>query len=274
MTKTTAQSIITSFEAWSPQELAMVKDQKRIGLQVGSLQQPVKHVMVALDVLEPVVDEAIAHDVDLIIAHHPLIFQAVQHVDTDTAYGRAIQKCLRHNITVYAAHTNLDAAEGGVNDLLAEAIGLENIDVFVPAAEVGGQNPRKTGFGRVGTLAQPMTLSDFAEKIKQVFDLDGLRVVGDLSASVYHVALLGGDGNSFMNEAIRQGVDVYLTGDAYYHTAHDAWMEGLNLIDPGHNVEKVMKKGVARFLEREIAAQQWDVNVSMSEIHTDPFKFL
>lgn len=368
------QALIEAFEGWAPKKLAIGSDQEKIGLQIGTLSKSVHTVMITLDVLESVVDEAIENEVDLIVAHHPLIFQPLKKIDTASVHGRIIQKCLKHDITVYAAHTNLDVADGGVNDLMAEALGLENTEVLVPTFErelrklavfvpeshaeavrealgnsgagyVGNyshctfnsegtgtflpkegtqpfigetgklekvrevkietvfpaelqskvikkmtdahpyeevaydiyklQNQGEVkGLGRIGMLKKEMVLSDFAEYVKQAFDVKGVRVVGDLNDKVKKVALLGGDGNKFMSAARFKGADVFVTGDVYYHTAHDAWMDGLKVVDPGHNVEKVMKEGVRRFLARWIEQKQSDTRVIVSETHTDPFQFL
>jgi dinuclear metal center YbgI/SA1388 family protein len=124
------QSIIQLLEEWMPKYLAMEDD--RIGLQIGTLQKPVKKVMVTLDVLENVVDEAIEHQVDLIISHHAIIYKALKHLRTDLPAGRIYEKLLKHDIAVYVAHTNFDSAEGGMNDLFAERLGLQNTEVLSP----------------------------------------------------------------------------------------------------------------------------------------------
>ncbi|HEX7064293.1 MAG TPA: Nif3-like dinuclear metal center hexameric protein [Bacillales bacterium] len=368
------QALIQAFEQWVPKDFAIDNDRKKIGLQIGSLNKPVKTVMVALDVLESVVDEAIENHVDLIVAHHPLIFHPLQKIDTTTAQGRIIEKCIKNDITVYAAHTNLDVAKGGVNDLMAEALGLKDTQVLVPTNEsklkklvvfvpkehadgvrqalgdVGagyignyshctfnssgtgtfmpqeGTNPyigttgkleqadevkietiipaelqsrairamikahpyeeaaydlypldnqgEVSGVGRIGVLAEEMTLKAFAEHVKEAFQVEGLRVVGNLEDKVKKVAVLGGSGDDYMANARFKGADVYVTGDVYYHVAHDAWMEGLNVVDPGHNVEKVMKEGVRRFLSDFIKKKHYDTEVLSSQVHTDPFQFM
>ena len=116
-------------EQWAPKSLAYEWD--NVGLQVGSYNKPVKKVMITLDVLEPVVDEAIENHVDLIIAHHPLLFKSIKQINTDTPAGRVMEKLIKHDITVYAAHTNLDAAEGGVNDMLCDRLGVDDREVLV-----------------------------------------------------------------------------------------------------------------------------------------------
>lgn len=364
--------VIQLFERFAPKHLAM--DGDPIGLQIGTLNKPIHNVMAALDVLEEVVDEAIEQNVDLIIAHHPPLYRAVKHIATDQAQGRIIEKCIKHDIAVYAAHTNLDIAQGGVNDWLAEALGLEDVEVLVPTYEealkklvvyvpethaaavraaignagaghignyshctfnsrgigtflpqegaqpfIGQQGTlekveevrietvfpaplqkkviaamlkahpyeevaydvyplenkgRFWGLGRIGRLPREMTMGEFAEHVKTAFAVPKVRVVGKLQDVVRKVAVVGGDGNKYIWHAKTSGADVYVTGDLYYHVAHDAKALGLNIVDPGHNVEKVMKQGVARFLEREFAKQKWDVGVYASQVHTDPFQFV
>ncbi|MED3716119.1 Nif3-like dinuclear metal center hexameric protein [Geobacillus thermodenitrificans] len=364
--------VIQLFEQLAPKSLAMEGD--RIGLQIGTLNKPVKKVMVALDVLEDVIAEAIDQQVDLIIAHHPPLYRPLKQLLTDDGHGRMIAACVKHDIAVYAAHTNLDVAAGGLNDWLAEALGLHETTVLVPtytealkklvvyvptshaeavraaigdagAGHIGryshctfnsrgigtflpeeGAQPfigeqgrleeveevrietivpaslerqvieamlaahpyeevaydiypldnegRRFGLGRIGRLPQPVTLRAFAEQVKTAFSVPAVRVVGRLDDLVQTVAVLGGDGNKFVAAAASAGADVYVTGDVYYHTAHDAQALGLHLVDPGHNVEKVMKQGVARYLTAELTKRQWEAEVIVSNVHTDPFQFV
>src|SRR5690625_2046805 len=116
-------------ESWAPKNLAY--DWDNVGLQVGSYNRPVKRVMITLDVLESVVDEAIAKKTDLIIAHHPLLFKSLKQINIDTPVGRTIYKLIENNITVYAAHTNLDIAQGGVNDMLFDQLKINPKDYLV-----------------------------------------------------------------------------------------------------------------------------------------------
>lgn len=367
-----AQRIIQFIEEFAPKHLAMEGD--RIGLQIGTLQKKVKKVMVALDILEEVVDEAIAEGVDLLVAHHAVIFQPLKQIRTDLPAGRIIEKLIKHDIAVYIAHTNLDTAPGGINDWLVEALGLQEVEllqegyqqklkklvVFVPEThveevrvaistagagwignyshctfstngtgtflpqdgtqpfigEVGRlekveevrletivpegiqgkvikamlkshpyeevaydlypleQKGETFGIGRVGKLPTPLSLQDFALQIKETFALTGIRVVGPLDRPVQKIAVLGGDGNRYVQSAIFRGADVLVTGDVYYHTAQDAMMAGLSIIDPGHNVEKVMKEGIKKVLENRMKAEGLTTCVLASKIHTDPFTFL
>lgn len=120
----TVGQIVKWMDEWAPPSLAEPDD--KIGLLIGSMSESVTRVAVALDVTEQVADEAIERGAQLIIAHHPIIFRPLRAIRTDRADGRLMKKLLQHNIAVFAAHTNLDVAAGGVNDLLADAIGIRN----------------------------------------------------------------------------------------------------------------------------------------------------
>lgn len=119
-----------------------------------------------------------------------------------------------------------------------------------------------------------MTLKEFALFVKDKLDVNGVRMVGDADSMVKKVAVLGGDGNKYIHHAKRKGADVYVTGDLYFHVAHDAMMLGLNVVDPGHYAEKIMKEGVTRKLTSMCNDKKFDVNIFVSETDTNPFTFL
>lgn len=366
------QTIIQIFEQWVSKAYAEPDD--KIGLQLGTLNKPVQTVLTALDVTEEVVDEAIAAGADLIIAHHAIIFRPLKTLRTDTPAGRIYEKCIKHDIAVYIAHTNLDVAPGGINDMMADALGLENrtfleevvedplckLVVYVPeshreavsnalfaagAGHIGkyshcsfrtegtgtflpgeGTNPyigsagklehtpeirvetvipesllkkavaamikahpyeeaaydiyplrlpgTKHGLGRVGSLPEPVTLAELCERVKRAFDVPVVRAVGDPGRLINKAAVLGGSGSKFVRSALFAGADVLITGDIDYHTAQDALADGIALIDPGHNIEKIMKQGVADRLAKDLAAQKLDVRVIASRVNTEPFRFV
>lgn len=128
MKEVNGHQIIQLFESWVPKSFAL--DEDPIGLQIGRLNQTISNVLVTLDVTEEVVLEAIEKNCQLIIAHHPPLFVPLKHVRTDLPTGKVVELCIKHDIAVYAAHTNLDVAPGGVNDLLADALQLEHIHVL------------------------------------------------------------------------------------------------------------------------------------------------
>lgn len=127
------EHIIRLFEEWIPPHLAMEGD--RIGLQVGTLRKEVKKVMLALDITPEVAEEAVRQHVDLIIAHHAVIFHPLETLRTDTAKGKLYEKLVKHDVAVYIAHTNWDVAPGGVNDVLSEKLALKETRPLVPVHE-------------------------------------------------------------------------------------------------------------------------------------------
>lgn len=121
-------TIFNALEKWAPKHLAYEWD--NVGLQVGSNTERTTKVLVTLDVTESVVDEAIKNEANLIIAHHPLLFKPLQQINTHSLKGNIIQKLIKHHITVYAAHTNLDLADGGVNDLIFDRLSLNKKEIL------------------------------------------------------------------------------------------------------------------------------------------------
>ncbi|MEK3934172.1 Nif3-like dinuclear metal center hexameric protein [Sporosarcina sp. FSL W7-1349] len=372
MKQVNGYEIITLFETWSPKRFAMEGDP--VGLHIGQLNRLVQKVLVTLDVNEQVVDEAIEQGANLIIAHHPPLFRPVKTIWTDTPQGRMIEKCIKHDVSVYAAHTNLDVAPGGVNDMLASKLGLVGTEVmeptisdplyklavfcpdshadklrealaqagagaigdyagcsftsmgigrFTPAegadpfiGEVGkgeeveeqrievvmpgplrtkvlkamlaahpyeepaydffvlDQRTNEYGLGRVGKLQQPMSLEQFTQHVKASLQVPMVRFVGELDKKIEKVAVLGGDGNKYIYAAKRKGADALVTGDLYYHVAHDAESMGLAVVDPGHNVEKVMIEGVAEYMRAACEQAGYAVEFLQSRISTEPFRFI
>ena len=372
MKKVNGHEIISLFEQWSPKRFA--EDWDPVGLHIGQLNRPVEKVIVTLDVNEAVVDEAIEKGANLIIAHHPPIFRPMKHIWTDTPQGRLIEKCIKNDISVYAAHTNLDVAPGGVNDLLASRLGLKDIQVMEPTisdplyklavfcpveqadelrevlasagagaigdyvgcsftsvgtgrftpsngadpfiGEVGkleevaeerievvlpgplrtkvlkamlaahpyeepaydffvlDQRTEEYGLGRVGTLPETMELKEFAQFVKKALDVPAVRIVGDSLKPVHKIAVLGGSGSKYIRAAKRKGADVFVTGDMDFHSAQDAELMDLAIVDPGHHVEKVMIEGVAQYLEQACQEKGYAVTFINSEIDTEPFQFI
>ncbi|MDU0331890.1 MULTISPECIES: Nif3-like dinuclear metal center hexameric protein [Paenibacillus] len=366
------QTVVQYMEQLAPKHVAMEGD--KIGLQLGSLQKEIRNVLVALDVNEEVVDEAIALEADLIVAHHAIIYRPLAHLQSDTPMGKVYEKLIKNDIAVYIAHTNLDVTDGGMNDWMAEVLGIESADsledvhtdnlyklvVFVPkdhhepvlqsmlnagAGHIGNyshcsfniegfgtfkpgegtdpyigsqgklerveevrietvvphslrskviqamlkQHPyeevaydlypmdlkgRTFGLGRVGKLTEPVTLRDFVQRVKERLDVPMVRVVGDLDRPIRKAAVLGGSGGRYWKSAQFRGADVLVTGDVDYHTAQDAWMAGVAIIDPGHNAEKIMKPRVAAWLTEKLNEGKYATRVHASQVNTEPFRFM
>ena len=185
-----------------------------------------EHILVALDITEAVADEAIAENCQLIVSHHPVMnckWLPVQTVRQDTPQGHLLLKILRSGLSAICMHTNLDVAPGGVNDALAAALGLED----------PGPLGDPEGLCRMGTLASPMPLQEFAKHVCRALQANGVRYAGD-SGPVRKVAVGGGACGNYEDAAIAAGCDVFVTSDLSYHQFLDAAGKGIRLIDAGH----------------------------------------
>ncbi|KRM72691.1 Nif3-like dinuclear metal center hexameric protein [Lacticaseibacillus brantae] len=261
-----AQTIVNQFETFAPQSLAVPGDP--IGWQLGDPNQEVNTILTTLDVRPEVVEEAIARGAEMIFAHHPAMFRPAKNLVETNPQNAMYAELLRHHIAVYAAHTNLDRAQGGMNDWLASALGLEHV---VPFIETGDE----AQMGRIGQLAKSMSLADFVAQVKTAFNVAGLRVIAnDLDRSISRVAILGGDGGKFYLDAKAAGADVYVTGDVYYHTGHDMLAADLPVIDPGHHIEQIMKQKVADQLNHWSDQNHWHIKAVVSQLSTDPYRFM
>jgi putative NIF3 family GTP cyclohydrolase 1 type 2 len=133
---------------------------------------------------------------------------------------------------------------------------------------------RSFGLGRVGKLTEPMKLGTLANRVKEAFNVPAARIVGDPEREVRKVAVLGGAGAKYVRHALFAGADVLVTGDIDYHSAHDALAAGLAIIDPGHNIEKIMKPRIADWLTRELSERKYTTVAIASAIETEPFRFV
>ena len=265
-----AKELVIRFLKFAPVQIAVKGDP--IGLQLGSLDAPVHKIMTTLDVRPKVVDEAIRRHVDFIFAHHPVMFHPARNLDLSVPQNRMYAKILRHHITVYAAHSNLDSANGGMNDWLADRIHLRNVQGLVP---MGHYHHHSYFMGRIGTLKQPVSVLKFAKQCKRDFHVGGLRLVTQQPQKlIQRVAILGGSGDEFYPDAVKKGAQVYVTGDVYYHTAHDMLAHGLSVVDPGHHIEAICIQHLAQLFEKWNRRYQWNVQIVTSDVNTDPFTFI
>ena len=205
------------------------EDWDNVGLLVGDDTREVKRVFLALDLTEPVLEEAIEAHADMILTHHPMIFSGIKKINNHSFTGRKVLNLIRHNMVYYAMHTNYDVM--GMADLSADYLKLSDTQVLSVTENING---KEEGFGRVGILPEPMTLAKCAQYVKKCNRLNDVRVYGNLECIVKKAAICTGSGKSMIREAIAAGADVYITGDIDYHTGIDTVAEGLPLIDAGH----------------------------------------
>lgn len=224
------QVVMDALERIAPHHLA--EDWDNPGLLVGSPERQVSRILVALDVSDIVVRQAVHEGAEMIVAHHPLLFKSIKKIRTDEPLGYRLQVLLQHDIAVAAAHTNLDIACGGVNDVLAEAIGLSKLSSFVITQQ--GESGETESLGRIGSLPQPMAIRDFAEQVREALPTEHVRFVDAGDRPVRKVALCSGAGAEFVDRAAMMGADAYVTGDVRYHDAQRAAELGMHVIDAGH----------------------------------------
>ena len=260
------EHLIERYELFCPQELSVEGDIS--GLQLGSFDQSVSRVMIALDIREQTVAEAIDKEIDLIIVKHAPIFRPLKDL-VDNPQNRLLLDLVKHDIAVYVSHTNIDVVPGGLNDWFCELLEVTDT-TYLSETQTG------YGIGRVGHI-EPQTLEQLARRIKATFGLDSVRLVSykeDQQQLLECLAICGGSGQSFYPEAIKKGAQVYVTGDIYYHTAQEMLTQGLLAIDPGHHIEALFVDRVAQLFNLWKEAEGWDVTILPSQANTNPFYHL
>lgn len=247
--------------------VALQMDFDNAGFLVGRAGQSVHQVLVALDVIQPVIREAKERGAQLIVSHHPVIWGGAKSVTDQTLTGRRLLELIENRISVICAHTNLDAVSGGVNDALALRLGLSEIGQLHQDG-VDGQG-RAYGIGRTG-LVPKQNLYDFAQAVKELLGARGVRLV-DGGKPVRRVAVGGGACGGMLADAIAAGCDTFVTADVKYDSFLDAKALGLNLIDAGHfPTEQV----VCPVLRDWIAQRFPQLSVEVSKRHQEIFSYL
>lgn len=244
----------------APKELAQSWD--NVGLLVGDPQQHVRRILVALDITQGVVEEAVSGSYDLIVAHHPVMnctWHPVQSIRDDDAQGHLLLTMIRNGIAGICMHTNLDSAQQGVNDVLTKALDLEEIDLL-----------SEDGIGRVGVLPVPMELPDFAALVKSRLGANGVRYASGGTA-VHRVAVGGGACGEYVCKALEKGCDTFVTADLKYHDFQQAETLQCNLIDAGHfPTEDVICLPVVRWLSEHFV----DLHVDKSQTHREIIQYV
>ena len=262
----TVADILAFIESVAPVYMKM--DWDNVGLLCGRRDKKVMKILVALDPFRNVIAEAIEEKADLIVTHHPLIFRdPLMAVNEDTEAGRCILTLIENGIAAINAHTNLDLAPGGINDVLAQTLGLHNITVINPEG-VDAQN-RPYGLLRCGTVSGEISLQAFLTGVKEKLNCDGLRYV-DSGKPVRKVAVGGGSCADGMLEALEAGCDTFVTADVKYNQFRTAFELGLNLIDAGHFHTENPTMPV---LCDKLQAAFPEVEVKLSANHSDCMKF-
>jgi len=239
-----------------------------VGMLVGFCDKEVTRIVTALDITDEVIDEAIQFGAELIVSHHPLIFDSLKRVTDDDYVGRRIIKMISNGISAICLHTNLDTADGGVNDALMEALGAKVTELAAPH----GTHPDGTEYGitRVGCLDAPIDMQSFLIRTKQALKANGLRY-HDSGKPVYKIGACGGAGGGDMEKAVSMGCDTYITADVKYDTFLWARQNGVNLIDADHFCTENV---VVPVLYETLKSQFPEIEVSISKLHSQTAQFI
>ncbi len=242
------EDFVAVMEELAPPERALAFD--NVGLLIGPEKREIKRVLVALDCTAQTALEAAEAGAQLLLTHHPVFFHGVKHIlpdDPDTAGAYTL---IRNGVGLYAAHTNLDAAAGGVNDALAEAIGVTGVELLPPE-----------NLGRIGQLAESVELREYARRIEASLHAV-VRVCGDGGRQITRVALVGGAGGDAVLDAARAGADALVTGECNHHHALAAMQLGLCVIEAGHyETERVVLPKLIERLQRRTNDVQYSLTL-------------
>ncbi len=239
---TKLQTVCQFLDSFAPLRLAEEWD--NVGLLVGDRQSDVKNVMTCLTVTPDSVAEAIDESADLIVAHHPLPFKATKRVTTDSTAGKMLWDLIGQQIAIYSPHTAFDSAAAGINQQLADAIGVADAQPLRPFDD----DPDSLGSGRVGKLASAEPVTEIADRLKTFLRLPSVRVTGQINRIARKVAVGCGSGAEFLAAAKRAGCDMFVTGEANFHACLEAEASDITLLLVGHYASE-------RFAVEQLATQ-------------------
>ena len=244
----TVREVVSVINEIAPFELAEEWD--NVGLLQGSQCAEVRNILVALDITDAVAEEAKEKDCQLIVTHHPFMFKPIHRLTDETREGRLMLKLAAFGIAHIAAHTNLDAASGGVNDTLIRAAGAVNI--------------RGEGCLRVGDL-EPVSFGELCAFVRQQLDAQ-IRTYGDPDRMVHILGCCSGSGSEWYREAMQLGADCFLTGEVRHNIALDALSDGCLMIEAGHyETERIICPVLSETLQKRLNELQFGVSVFWSD---------
>lgn len=255
------RSVIDIMEEIAPQELMMDFDNS--GLQCGDVDMEVQGILLALDCTDAVVDEALRLGANVIITHHPLIFHPIKKVDKSNRVGRLLLRLIENRIGLFAAHTNLDIADGGICDELAGMFGMTGVEKVDMTTE-------QDGYARVGDIV-PRTVAELAADAKEKLNAKYVRYTGDSGRVVSRLCVASGSGSSCFGKALEMGAECVISGDIKHDVALDFPAMGLDIIDAGHfATENIILPRLLRHLQSGLDSIKY-ITVQIAETSVDAF---
>ncbi|MDD2258913.1 MAG: Nif3-like dinuclear metal center hexameric protein [Bacilli bacterium] len=259
------KDVISYLDNRFPIELASEFDYPRVGFNIGNINQELSSVMLSLDLTKDVILEACNLGCNLIITHHSYLFDPLYKIDFEANKGQIIGLLYKNKVSVYSMHTNFDVGKGGVNDTLAKMIGIKNIKVI-------NNEIKANNFLRYGEIEE-ISFDNLIKKVKSVFNLTGVRAVGNMNDIIKSVGIVGGSGGhkeDFIN-ALNANIDCYITGEIPLNIAIDAKELNLKLIEVNHGIEKFAFETLKIDLEQDLKLKE---KVFITSINTDPLVFV
>jgi GTP cyclohydrolase I len=231
------------------------------GIQIGDPHRTIRSVAFSLDATPQTVTFAADRSCDLLVTHHPVLLEPLRRIVPDNLSGRTLLCAARRGVDILSLHTNLDAADGGLNDELAALIGLEDVTTPLPAR-----------CARLGSLGATMTLQGLAGKILADLGIESVRVISETDPQVRRVFCATGSGMGYLKEALDHQADVLVTGDVRYHAAREAAELGMPVIDAGHwGLEKIAIPLLTRRFQGEFRVMGLDVACIGCNLEGEPF---
>jgi dinuclear metal center YbgI/SA1388 family protein len=255
------RELLAFLEALAPPRLAESWD--NVGLLVGQRERVIQRVMTCLTITPDTTAEAVAEGADLVVVHHPLPFQPLRRLTDETVPGRLLLELAAARVALYSPHTALDSAERGINQRLAEGLGLLDIRPLRP-------HPEGQGGGRCGRVEHPLKLLELGQRLKQFLGITRLQMVGDPQWPVSQVAVACGAVGEMIEDAHARGCHCLVIGEARYHECLAAEAQGLGLLIPGHFASERI---AVAWLADVLGTQFPTLTVWASRIERDPIQW-
>lgn len=256
------KEVLNALERFAP--LPLQEDWDNAGLQVGLTEAEASGALLCLDVTESIVDEAVARHCNMIVSHHPLLFRGLKVISDADYVQRTVMKAIRNDVCIVSMHTNMDNARGGVSFMMAEKLGLDDVD-FLSCGPDGN-----SGSGVVGTLTEGMEAADFAALVKRVFRVECLHCNELLNRKIRKVALCGGAGDFLLGKAVEAGADAFITGEMHYHV-YFGYEQKIQICVTGHYQSEQFTSEIFKSIITEKCP---DLPVLMAETNTNPIIYI
>lgn len=245
-----------------------------VGLMIGDREAVVSNILIALDCTMNVIEEAKNKECNLIINHHPILFLKPSTITKDSLIGNKIIEIIKGDINVYAAHTNLDSARGGLNDIFMELLEFKNYKT-IELSKANDSQDEISGVGRIIDLEEEITLENLCLHVKNKLELSNLKYSGAEETKIRKIAVVNGSGEDYFKLSKSLGADCIITGDTTYHYVSDYREEGMCIIDAGHfETEWPIFKLYSQTLIKELKNNGFCNDVYISEETKPAYKYL